>query len=176
MSVSDWIIWGGKWRGSLTFIKLSIPYINVPQSPAWSYLLTRWQYLCICSNLATQNCWPQQAADHLLLSPVRHHSQHFITPYSSDTFNYSPHISACLVLPWINIQSVLINILRNIISTSTICSTQMSLEIIVRVPPHRLQWHLRSRHISNLTHQHILIFNLSTGLPFLIFALCNVQG
>ena len=26
------------------------------------------QYLCICSNLATQNCWPQQAADHLLLS------------------------------------------------------------------------------------------------------------
>ena len=35
---------------------------------------------------------------------------------------------------------------------------------------------IRLRHISNLTHQHILIFNLSTGLPFLIFALCNVQG
>ena len=173
MSVSDWIIWGGKWRGSLTFIKLSIPYVsNVPHSPAWSYLVTRWQYLCICSNLATQNCWPQQAADHLLLSPVCHHSQHFITPwpYSWDTFTiYSPHINACKL---IYVQSVFINILRNI-STSTICSNVFGNYC---VPPHRLQWHLRSRHISILTHQHILLFNLSTGLPFLIFALCNVQG
>ena len=121
MSVSDWIIWGGKWRGSLTFIKLSIPYVYVPQSPAWSYLLTR----CPVS------VYLLQSGDTKLLTPASCRSSPplpslppFATlhhPWPLRYFYYSPRINACFVLLQINILSVLINILR-IISTSTICS------------------------------------------------------
>ena len=130
------------------------------------------QYLCICSNLATQNCWPQQAADHLLLSPVCHHSQHFITPDPWDTFttlhalmpvSYCYKLIYCLC--WYKYFEDYIYIYHLLkCFYKCLCS------------PHLLQWHRTLRHISKLTHQHILIFNLSTGLPFLIFALCNVQG